>query len=63
MSFKWLDVAKRIQSIAQAGSETSDAGFFKINELPSLSLARITESQIKQMFNFLKNPDLSTICD
>ena len=38
------------------GMETSAVGFFAENELPSLSLARNTESQIKWAFKHLHNP-------
>ncbi|QRV10095.1 NUDIX hydrolase [Bacillus velezensis] len=39
------------------GTETSAAGFFAETELPPLSEARNTESQIKKMFAYLKHPD------
>ena len=38
------------------GMETSAVGFFAENELPPLSLARNTESQIKWAFKHLHNP-------
>jgi len=37
------------------GIETSEVQFFAVNELPSLSIARITESQIKLVFKHLHN--------
>ncbi|NHM34083.1 NUDIX hydrolase [Neobacillus terrae] len=39
------------------GIETSAVQFFTENELPSLSIARNTESQIKLAFKHLRNPD------
>jgi ADP-ribose pyrophosphatase YjhB (NUDIX family) len=38
------------------GIETSAVQFFTENELPSLSIARNTESQIKMVFKYLHNP-------
>ena len=40
----------------KAGIETSAVGFFAENELPSLSIARNTESQIQLAFKHLHNP-------
>lgn len=42
---------------AEEGIETSGVGFFPENELPPLSVARTTESQIQMAFNQLHNPD------
>ncbi|WP_416655922.1 NUDIX hydrolase [Bacillus amyloliquefaciens] len=39
------------------GTETSAAAFFAETELPPLSAARNTESQIERMFAYLKHPD------
>jgi ADP-ribose pyrophosphatase YjhB (NUDIX family) len=47
----------------QEGMETSDTGFFGMNELPSLSTPRITEEQIELMFDFKNNPSKPAICD
>ena len=41
---------------ANAGIETNAVEFFAENELPPLSIARNTESQIKMAFNHLRNP-------
>lgn len=38
------------------GIETSEVKFFAENELPPLSIARNTQSQIEMVFNYLKNP-------
>ena len=45
------------------GVETSDVGFFKEDELPALSVDRITASQIRRMFEHLLAPDLPTDFD
>ncbi|CEG28804.1 NUDIX hydrolase [Bacillus sp. B-jedd] len=41
---------------AKEGIETSGVGFFAENELPALSVARTTESQVEMAFNHLHNP-------
>ena len=41
---------------AKEGIETNAVEFFAENELPPLSIARNTESQIKMAFNHLRNP-------
>jgi len=43
--------------------ETSDAGFFSLQELPALSEDRITAEEIKILFDFNNNPDKQAICD
>jgi hypothetical protein len=47
----------------QVGMETLDARFFAADKLPPLSVDRITENQIKLMFQFLENPDKVAVCD
>ncbi|MFC5602044.1 NUDIX hydrolase [Sporosarcina koreensis] len=46
-----------------AGSETNQVEFFSEHNLPSLSINRNTESQIKTMFEFLKDPKKETVID
>ncbi|MED0672284.1 NUDIX hydrolase [Aneurinibacillus aneurinilyticus] len=41
---------------AKEGIETSAVGFFDENELPKLSVERNTDSQIKMLFEYLRNP-------
>ncbi|MBN2215045.1 MAG: NUDIX hydrolase [Bacteroidales bacterium] len=45
------------------GMETSHVAFYGINELPPLSTTRITEEQIKMLFDFRNHPEKSAICD
>jgi ADP-ribose pyrophosphatase YjhB (NUDIX family) len=46
------------------GMETSDAGWYGRNEIPSaLSLPRITLSQIETMFDYFDNPSRDVTCD
>jgi len=49
--------------VLQHGMETSETGFFRLDELPPLSLPRITEDQIRLMFEYKGNPVKAAICD
>jgi ADP-ribose pyrophosphatase YjhB (NUDIX family) len=49
--------------ILQGGMETSETGFFGLDELPPLSTPRITEGQIRLMFEYNKNPEKAAVCD
>jgi ADP-ribose pyrophosphatase YjhB (NUDIX family) len=48
---------------AQDSHETAGAQFFPEHELPPLSLARVTPSQIAHMFEHFRNPALPTSFD
>jgi ADP-ribose pyrophosphatase YjhB (NUDIX family) len=48
---------------AKTGIETSEIGFFAENELPSLSIARNTDTQIEMAFKYLHNPSEPTYYD
>ncbi|MFY4773689.1 NUDIX hydrolase [Metabacillus sp. RGM 3146] len=48
---------------AATGIETEDVRFFSENELPPLSTGRITEEQIKLMFQFYHHPEKETVFD
>jgi len=43
--------------------ETLDTGFFAPNELPPLSTPRVTEAQVRRMFEHLAHPELPTDFD
>lgn len=43
--------------------ETLDTGFFGINELPPLSTSRVTEAQVRRMFEHLAHPEFPTDFD
>jgi ADP-ribose pyrophosphatase YjhB (NUDIX family) len=45
------------------GLETLDTGFFGANEIPPLSTPRVTEAQVRRMFEHLAQPDLPTDFD
>jgi ADP-ribose pyrophosphatase YjhB (NUDIX family) len=47
----------------KSGMETSETGFFGLNELPTLSAPRITEDQIRLLFEYKNNPDKAVLCD
>jgi ADP-ribose pyrophosphatase YjhB (NUDIX family) len=47
----------------QIGMETSETGFFSPDALPPLSMPRITEDQIKLMFEYKDNPGKEAVCD
>ncbi|MBS4198436.1 NUDIX hydrolase [Bacillus sp. FJAT-49732] len=48
---------------ANIGMETNDVQFFSENHLPLLSLNRNTESQIKMLFEFLRDPQNQVVLD
>ena len=43
--------------------ETEDVGFFTQHNLPELSVKRVTEVQIRRLFDYLANPDWPTEFD
>lgn len=47
----------------QGGMETSETGFFSCDDLPPLSMPRITEEQIRLMFEYKNNPEKPAVCD
>jgi ADP-ribose pyrophosphatase YjhB (NUDIX family) len=61
--YKIFVLCKETGGILQNGMETSDTGFFSLDKLPPLSEPRITEAQIKLMFEYKNNPDKVVLCD
>ncbi|HEY0466081.1 MAG TPA: NUDIX domain-containing protein [Polyangiaceae bacterium] len=45
------------------GIETLDSGFFGEHEIPPLSTPRVTEAQVRRMFEHLAKPELPTDFD
>jgi ADP-ribose pyrophosphatase YjhB (NUDIX family) len=45
------------------GMETSEVEFFGLNELPPLSTPRITEEEIRLIFEYRNNPGKAAFCD
>jgi ADP-ribose pyrophosphatase YjhB (NUDIX family) len=62
-SYKLFILCEETGGKLEAGTETLDAQFFGINELPELSIERVTKEQIEMMFEYMKNPDKPAICD
>jgi ADP-ribose pyrophosphatase YjhB (NUDIX family) len=48
---------------ARNGLETKGVNFYNEENLPTLSLGRNTDTQIKMLFEFLRNPNKDTIFD
>ncbi|GLX68010.1 NUDIX hydrolase [Paenibacillus glycanilyticus] len=48
---------------ATAGVETSEVGFFGIDELPELSIERNTVEQVQLMFEYLHDPSKEVVLD
>ncbi|TWT09368.1 NUDIX hydrolase [Planomicrobium sp. CPCC 101079] len=48
---------------AENGLETDDVRFYSENDLPELSLARNTETQIRLLFDFLRDPHKEAVFD
>jgi ADP-ribose pyrophosphatase YjhB (NUDIX family) len=61
--YKLFILCREIGGTISSGSETSEVQFFGLDELPPLSKPRITEEQIKMMFEFKNSPQKSAICD
>jgi len=61
--FKLFIRCKIIGGKARKSFETDEIKFFKEDEIPELSISRITEHQIKKMFEHLNNLTLPTDLD
>jgi ADP-ribose pyrophosphatase YjhB (NUDIX family) len=61
--YKLFILCKETGGSLQAGSETLDARFFKLNELPPLSTERITREQIEMAYTFKNNPGKMVVCE
>lgn len=62
-SYKLFFLGELLAGFAQASHETSAAQFFSKDQLPPLSLNRVTPAQIAHMFQHLRNPTLPTSFD
>ena len=63
MFIKYLYNVKLIGGQPAIGIETSEVKFFAENELPPLSTARNTKTQIEMAFKYLKNPQEAVYFD
>ncbi|WP_336772077.1 NUDIX hydrolase [Paenibacillus sp. MMO-58] len=61
--YKMFILCEIIGGQAEAGVETSDVGFFGLDELPELSIERNTVEQVRLMFEYLQNPGKEVIVD
>jgi ADP-ribose pyrophosphatase YjhB (NUDIX family) len=61
--YKLFILCEELGGTIKGGSETSEVNFFGLDELPPLSEPRITEEQIKMMFEFKNSPQKSALCD
>jgi ADP-ribose pyrophosphatase YjhB (NUDIX family) len=62
-SFKLVFHCEIVGGNAKTSNETSDVGFFGPDEIPPLSLGRVSPSQIAKFFEYLKHPDWPTDFD
>jgi len=62
-SYKIFFLGEVVAGSAQPSNETSDAQVFAENQLPPLSLSRVTPAQIAHMFEHFRNPALPTSFD
>ena len=61
--YKFFFICEIIGGEAKKGSETDDVGFFGEDELPGLSISRVTEEQVKSMFAHIHNLNIPTDFD
>jgi ADP-ribose pyrophosphatase YjhB (NUDIX family) len=61
--YKIFILCEIVGGMATPSSETDRVGFFGENELPPLSLGRVTEWQMHRMFEHHRNPNLPTDFD
>jgi ADP-ribose pyrophosphatase YjhB (NUDIX family) len=62
-AYKLYFVCDLVGGVATPSFETPEVGFFSLNELPGLSIQRITQYQIEQMFEHAAHPELPTMFD
>ncbi|PLR84460.1 ADP-ribose pyrophosphatase [Bacillus canaveralius] len=61
--YKMFIQCEIVGGTASIGVETSGIDFFPEHKLPSISVKRNTESQLKMLFDFLRNPHRETMFD
>jgi len=62
-TYKIFILCEKIGGSLQRGSETLDAQYFSLPDLPELSAERGTVSQVQLMFEFLINPQKEAVFD
>lgn len=61
--YKLFFLCELLGGEATESDETEGAAFFKENEIPELSIARVTEKQISHFFDHLRHPEWQTDID
>ena len=62
-SYKIFILCDIVGGEAHAGLETLDARFFKLNEIPELSIDRLAQNQLDIIIEQYRNPQLQTYCE
>ena len=62
-TFKAIFLCEMIGGEATPNTEVDEIGFFGEDELPPLSVSRVTKSQLQRIFGHHSNPDLPTDFD
>lgn len=61
--YKLFFLCELLGGEASESDETEGAAFFKENEIPELSIARVTEKQVSRFFDHLRHPEWQTDID
>jgi ADP-ribose pyrophosphatase YjhB (NUDIX family) len=61
--YKFFFICELLGGAATPSLETSAVDFFRLEQLPELSLGRVTPAQIARMYEHRRNPDLMTEFD
>src|ERR1700733_5226044 len=61
--YKFFFICELIGGTATVSTETSAVEFFQLEQLPELSLGRVTPAQIARMYEHRRNPELMTEFD
>jgi ADP-ribose pyrophosphatase YjhB (NUDIX family) len=61
--YKLFILCELVGGEARISSETSEIGFFALDELPELSLSRVTPNQIRHFFDHYNHPEWPTDFD
>jgi ADP-ribose pyrophosphatase YjhB (NUDIX family) len=61
--YKFFFICELIGGAATVSTETSAVEFFQLEQLPELSLGRVTPAQIARMYEHRRNPELMTEFD
>jgi ADP-ribose pyrophosphatase YjhB (NUDIX family) len=62
-AYKIFFLAELVGGAPKNSNETADAQFFAEDQLPPLSISRVTASQIAHLFRHLRHPELPTSFD